>query len=203
MLSGEPTNHETDCYFFLTKIFGFNTKNKQNIQYGEVTSVTKTVLTVVTVYRTRSQRFAEYFTKKDHLCFCHDARGLFQIMNQHYNSEEWRLFIDLSKTSLKAVLLHNGNQNPSIPIGHAINSQESYETMSKLIKLIRYQQYNWKICGDLKVISLLLGFQSGYTKYCCFLCLWDSTARGHHNIKTCWSVRNDYRKSERGKHLFS
>jgi hypothetical protein len=24
------------------------------------------------------------------------------------------------------------------------------------------------------VIALLLGFQLGYTKYCCFLCEWDS-----------------------------
>ena len=33
------------------------------------------------------------------------------------------------------------------------------------------------LCGDFKVIGILLGLQSGYTKYCCFLCTWDSRAR--------------------------
>jgi hypothetical protein len=28
--------------------------------------------------------------------------------------EEWKIFIDASKLSLKAVLLHNGNEEPSI-----------------------------------------------------------------------------------------
>ena len=32
---------------------------------------------------------------------------------------KWRLFIDSSKRSLKAVLLYIGNQKPSIPIAHS------------------------------------------------------------------------------------
>ena len=32
------------------------------------------------------------------------------------DKDQWKLFIDGSKTSLKEVLLHNGSQYPSIPI---------------------------------------------------------------------------------------
>jgi hypothetical protein len=39
------------------------------------------------------------------------------------------------------------------------------------------------ICGDLNVIALLVGLQLGYTKYCCFLCEWDSRDRKNHYIQ--------------------
>lgn len=148
--------------------------------------------TRVTFYRSRGDQFTKYFESKDGYQYCHDIRGLFKSMCQSYDAEEWRLFIDSSKVSLKAVLLHNGNNKPSIPIGHAVNSKESYETMTTLIKLIKYEEHNWKVCGDLKVVGLLLGLQSGYTKYCCFLCLWDSRARKDHYIKKDWPVRTEY-----------
>lgn len=32
--------------------------------------------------------------------------------------------------------------------------------------------------------------QLGYIKYCCFLCMWDSTDRKSHYIKTDWIARN-------------
>ncbi|GFT46791.1 hypothetical protein TNCV_1317251 [Trichonephila clavipes] len=43
---------------------------------------------------------------------------MMNLMNISYDLNNWRLFIDFSKLSLKAVLLHNGNILPSIPIGH-------------------------------------------------------------------------------------
>jgi hypothetical protein len=46
--------------------------------------------------------------------------------------------------------------------------------MKLLLEKIHYEKYKWNICGDLKVIALLLGVQLGYTKYCCSLCEWDS-----------------------------
>jgi hypothetical protein len=33
--------------------------------------------------------------------------------------------------------------------------------------------------------------QSGYTKFPCFLCLWDSRAKSDHWIKTDWPERED------------
>jgi hypothetical protein len=46
--------------------------------------------------------------------------------------------------------------------------------MKLLLEKIHYEKYKWNICGDLKVIALLLGLQLGNTNYCCFLCEWDS-----------------------------
>ena len=41
-------------------------------------------------------------------------------------------------------------------------------------------------------MCLLLGQQSGYTKFPCFLCLWDSRARGSHWIQKDWPQRNAF-----------
>ena len=76
----------------------------------------------------------------------------------NHNPLEWRLFIDSSKFSLKAVLLHNGNTLPSIPVGHSVHN-ESYENMKILMEAINYDKFKWSICGDVKVITLLLGLQ--------------------------------------------
>ena len=85
-----------------------------------------------------------------------------------HNPAHWRLFIDSSKTSLKAMLLHNGNIKPSIPVGYSILRKETYDTIKILLDILEYPKYNWKICSDLKVLSLLLGLQLGYTKHMCF-----------------------------------
>jgi len=37
-----------------------------------------------------------------------------------------------------------------------------------------------------------MGMQSGFTKYCCFLCLWDSRATTEHYIKKEWGDRQHY-----------
>uniref|UniRef100_A0A6P7GZL2 Uncharacterized protein LOC114344943 n=1 Tax=Diabrotica virgifera virgifera TaxID=50390 RepID=A0A6P7GZL2_DIAVI len=46
-----------------------------------------------------------------------------------------------------------------------------------------------EIFGDFKIIAMILGMQGGYTKYCCFLCEWDSRARKEHFVRTVWSTR--------------
>lgn len=146
----------------------------------------------VTYYRDRSKPFAKYYSKEGNIVFCNDLKKLFDEFGQIYNSQEWRLFIDGSKYSLKAVLLHNGGQKPSIPIAHAVNTKESYESMSELIKLINYKRHNWKVCCDLKVVGFLTGLQGGYTKFCCFLCKWDSRARDQHYLRKTWPVRDNH-----------
>jgi len=42
--------------------------------------------------------------------------------------------------------------------------------MKILMEAINYDKFKWQICGDLKVIALLLGLQQRFAKYCCFLC---------------------------------
>ena len=111
-------------------------------------------------------------------------------LNLNYDPTEWKLFVDSSKLSLKAVLLHNGNCFPSVPIGHAVHMKETYLNMKVLLNSINYYEHKWNICGDLKVIAILLGMQLEYTKFCCFLCMWDSRDRSSHYIIEGWPARN-------------
>ena len=80
-------------------------------------------------------------------------------LGHDHDTTEWRLFIDSSKASLKAVLLHNGNKFASVPLAHASNMKESYDNMKLLhvLQKIQYEKYIWNICADLKVVAVLLG----------------------------------------------
>lgn len=144
----------------------------------------------ISQYRQRQKDLLPFFEKKENLVVCSDVNGLMNCLNLDHTPSEWRLFIDSSKLSLKAVLLHNGNQLPSIPIGHAVHMKETYINMKTLLQSIKYEQHKWQICGDLKVIAILLGMQLGFTKYCCFLCLWDSRDRKSHYKKVNWPTRD-------------
>lgn len=143
----------------------------------------------ISVYRDRHKDLTQFFAMKSDLVFCHEINGLMNSLNIEYKPEEWRLFIDASKLSLKAVLLHNGNELPSIPVGYAVGMKESYVNMQLLLDSINYNGHQWLICGDLKVIAILLGMQLGYTKFCCFLCEWDSRARSDHYKRKVWPSR--------------
>ncbi|GBO02165.1 hypothetical protein AVEN_171773-1 [Araneus ventricosus] len=113
--------------------------------------------------------------------FCNDVDSLFKALGQQHNPQEWRLLIDSSQVSLKAVLLHNGNKHPLIPVGYAVRMKEN--TLKYMLYSIEYSKHSWHICADLKVIAVLVGLQAGYTKFCCFLCQWDSRDRKKHYIK--------------------
>ena len=75
---------------------------------------------------------------------------------REYDPSIWCLFIYSSKRSLKAVLLHNSNVLASIPLAHSTKLSESYETLKLVLEKIKYHEHEWQICGDLKVIGLLL-----------------------------------------------
>jgi len=90
-----------------------------------------------------------------------------EVLGNEYNPDQWRLFIDSSKVSVKLVLLHNENRFPSVPLAQAASMKESYESMKLLLGKTKYDEFKWKLCGDLKVVALLLGMQIGYTKCCC------------------------------------
>lgn len=141
-------------------------------------------------FRHRHRDLAQYFDMTDGICFCKDIDGLMLRLGVQHSVKDWRLFIDSSKASLKAVLLHNGNNYASVPIGYSTHMKETYENMALLIDKVRYHEYNWHICGDLKVIAILTGLQTGYTKYCCFICEWDSRDKERHFMTRNWQVRD-------------
>jgi hypothetical protein len=143
-------------------------------------------------YRYRNKDLIRFFKMDGPLTYCCDIEALFISFSQVHVASEWRLFIDASKKSLKAVLLDIGNLRPSIPIAHSVHLKESYDNIAVILKAIGYDLYKWKLCGDLKVIGMLMGLQGGYTKHCCFLCLWDSRARDDHYKKHEWPPRINY-----------
>ena len=57
--------------------------------------------------------------------------------------------------------------------------------------MIKYTSHNWELCGDLKMLAFLLGQQGGYTKYSCFLCLWNSRADDQHYSRKQWPLREE------------
>ena len=146
----------------------------------------------ITSFRNWNKDLASFFDMKNKLCYYTNIPGLFTSLGLPHNPSDWCLFIDSSKRSLKGVLLHNGNKYLSIPIAHSIHLKDSYDNMELLLKAIKYSEYQWSLCGDLKVIGLLMGMQAGFTKYCCFLCLWDSWAVSQHYKQKDWGSRSTF-----------
>jgi len=95
------------------------------------------------------------------------------------------------------VLLHNGNRFPTVPLAHAANIKESYESRKLLLGKIKYEEFKWKLCGDLKVVALLLGMQLDYIKFSCFLCEWDSRDKKNHCVNKVWPQRTSLSPGEK------
>ena len=109
----------------------------------------------IVIVRKRSLLILEY-----DLVYCTDPKGLVEKSGICYNHEDWRIFIDSSERSLKNVLLHNSNNYALIPVGYSVIMKESYENLVVLLDRINYKNHNWMICGDMKIVCMLLGQQS-------------------------------------------
>lgn len=146
--------------------------------------------THITFYRNRERNLLPFFTAGEQFVYCCNIVGLLNALGiSKYDPSEWRLFIDSSKKSLKCVLLHIGNVYSAIPIGHSVHLKEQYEHINTVLNFLKYNEHKWVICVDLKMVNFLLGQQGGYTKYPCFLCLWDSRAKDKHWKQKVWPVR--------------
>ena len=99
----------------------------------------------VTTFRTRNQEFEQFFKTIGYFTYCKDIDGLMDAVHMRHSPEQWRLYIDASKTSLKAALLHNGNKLPSIPVAYAPNTKESYITMNSILVEEDYKKYQWEM----------------------------------------------------------
>ena len=58
--------------------------------------------------------------------------------------------------------------------------------MKLLLGKNKCDEFKWKLCGDLKVVALLLGMQLGYTKCCCFLCELYNRDKKNHYVNQLW-----------------
>lgn len=145
-----------------------------------------------TSYRKRQAAFQTFYTVDDSntLTYCNDIHGLVNKLELNYIADDWRLFIDGSVSSLKAVLLHKSNKKPSIPLAFGTNMKESYETLADILDKIKYADHKWKICCDLKVINIMQGIieKGGYPKFFCFLCIWNTREKNQYRTKD-WKKR--------------
>lgn len=156
----------------------------------------------VTGYRYREERFVKYFTASEDnkYAYCNSVTGLMNELNIDYDIEQWRLFIDSSKSDLKAVLLYRDNSLKPLPLFYGIQMKETYESMKFILEKIDYDNHGWRLICDLKVVALVTGMQAGYTKHCCFLCLWDSRYRGNQYARKEWPNRDSRQVGQHNVH---
>ena len=76
-------------------------------------------------------------------------------------------------------------------MAHSTHLKEDYNNVKFLLEKVNYNKYQWIVCGDLKIIGFLFGLQGGFTKYSCFLCLWESRASNQHYVTRDWSTRTE------------
>ena len=96
--------------------------------------------------------------------------------------------MDTSKDSIKSVLLHNGNTLPSVPIAYSTTMKKSYENLKAILTSMQYDDLNWHIFVDFKVVAMLTGLQLGCAKFCCYLCLWNFRAKAEHYVRKDWPI---------------
>jgi len=65
--------------------------------------------------------------------------------------------VDSSKRSLTYFLLHNGNLYGSVPLGYSTTFKEKYDEIKFVLEKNSFQQHQWIICVDLKMVGFLLG----------------------------------------------
>jgi hypothetical protein len=79
-------------------------------------------------YRKRQSDIAIYSLMNGDLVYWKSIQELMEELQLEHTSGQWRLFIDSSEVSLKALLLHNGNKVPFYPTdpcnSHVRNVQE-------------------------------------------------------------------------------
>lgn len=152
-------------------------------------------VTIAGVVR-RDEKYRQFFEvdtdapAPSYAVYCRDVLGLFNELNYIHRSTEWRLFIDSSQSSLKAVLVHNGNKMPSLPLYFGVVCKEERTVIERVINKIDYASFQWQICCDLKMVSILLGMQAGWTSHPCFLCNWNSRAKNQYGAHN-WVPRGD------------
>ncbi len=143
--------------------------------------------------RQRHEPFLNFVSTSEGFTFCNDIPALFQAFDFLYDPEQWYLFIDSGKSSLKLALLHNepdvDKRKPTVVIGYSHGMPESYDNLFKALRLVRYYDHNWMIIADLKVIGILMGIRGSYPKHGCPYCIWQGRETDEHYVRQEWPMR--------------
>ena len=110
----------------------------------------------------RDDLLISFFTIEDYFVYCNNIQGLLSEMDlPEYNPDEWRLFIDSYKLSLKCLLLHNSNKFACVSIGDFVIIEDHYLNVKMVLQKQRYSKHNKAICVDFKMVNSLLGQLEG------------------------------------------
>ena len=177
MVCREPANHGTDYYFCVIDddtphlfsqmllndlvrdlVLSKSSAELLTSRLKENNSLSNSAC--ITFYRNRHESTSVFLYEEKDLVYCTDstASGVPQ-----YQPEDWRMFIDRRKRSLKCVLLHNGNRFASVPLAHSTTLKEKYDAAKYVREKISYDQHEWDICVDLKMVNFPFGQQAGFT----------------------------------------
>lgn len=77
----------------------------------------------------------------------------------------------------------------SFPADNSVILKDVYKNLVFILNCISYKEHEWLISKDLKIVGLLNGLQSGYTKFMFFLCKWDTRARSQNYACTEMPIR--------------
>ena len=58
--------------------------------------------------------------------------------------------------------MHRNNDKPTIPIGYS-TMKKNRETIENMLLLLQYNEYQWVVMGNLKVVNILMGLKFGYS----------------------------------------
>ena len=96
---------------------------------------------------------------------CTDMNGLLKRLDiQTYASEDWKLFVDSSRRSLKVCIFTQWKSvRALVPLAHSTTMKEKYEETKVVLENISYYEHNLVIYVDIKMVIFFLGEQSGYT----------------------------------------
>lgn len=90
------------------------------------------------------------------------------------------MFVDSNSTdkhkSLKVFLLNNKTSEeqedlPPILILYSTKLTEEYDELERVYELIKYNQHEWKMCSDYKVMNETAGIGGGSHKHPCLFAL--------------------------------
>ena len=98
-------------------------------------------------FRNKEKEFIPYFSQAGELVYCSDIPGRIKSFKIEYKPKEWRLFIDSSKRSLKAVLLHNENKYASVPAGYSVHLKEVYGNIDLILNKLSYSDHERTVWG--------------------------------------------------------
>ena len=64
--------------------------------------------------------------------------------------------------------------HPSLHLVHSVQLKEEYSSVKILLEALKCEKYSLKVIRDFKMLTFLMDLQGGFTKFLCYLCLWDS-----------------------------